>query len=373
MSLANQARRKGFTLVELLVVIAIIGTLVALLLPAVQSARESARRNTCLNNMKQLQLALQQYDTSLRKLPGYINSIEDVTSQKDGNGQYEKARRASWVVMTFPYIEQTALYDQWSKNWPNTTPVQLGAQNFASIEGLICPSDPPEDPLAPSLSYVANAGQSFVDTTRSSGIPTENVANGVFFDLSKNLNVEGQSDSREAQPASQCSMDYVSANDGTSKTLMLSENIHALFWSYAPYGTYPDASNADVADGKHHFGFTWHNRISDDTDTADIDETKTTRINGAADLLPPSVMVSSQSGAPGSETAFTPYYGYPNSAHPSGVNAAFCDGHIIFLTENIDPQIYAQLMTSNYKRSSYVNQASNIADRKLPQPSDSDY
>ena len=63
--------RRGFTLVELLVVIAIIGTLVALLLPAVQSARETARRNTCTNNMKQLSLALTNMDSSLKKLPGY--------------------------------------------------------------------------------------------------------------------------------------------------------------------------------------------------------------------------------------------------------------------------------------------------------------
>ena len=67
--------RRGFTLVELLVVIAIIGTLVALLLPAVQSARETARGNTCRNNMKQLQLALTNMDSTLKRLPGYAEEI----------------------------------------------------------------------------------------------------------------------------------------------------------------------------------------------------------------------------------------------------------------------------------------------------------
>ena len=99
----------GFTLVELLVVIAIIGTLVGLLLPAVQSARESARSNTCKNNLRQLQTALTIRETSLGQFPGYINKL-GVPGDKA-----ENQNRASWLVMTFPQIEQSALWDDWQK------------------------------------------------------------------------------------------------------------------------------------------------------------------------------------------------------------------------------------------------------------------
>ena len=93
--------KRGFTLVELLVVIAIIGTLVALLLPAVQSARESGRNATCKNNIKQLTTALINMDSGGRALPGYVNELPDTGSPKV-NGQYSIARRASWLAAPGP-------------------------------------------------------------------------------------------------------------------------------------------------------------------------------------------------------------------------------------------------------------------------------
>ena len=143
---------RGFTLVELLVVIAIIGTLVGLLLPAVQAARESARNNTCKYNLKQLSLACSMMDTNEQKLPGYVNALVDLNNPSVG-------RRASWAVMIFPYMEQQPLWDQWSKEFANVPPTP-------GIEGLTCPSDPPEIPGQPWLKYVVNAGWAFTDPGR---------------------------------------------------------------------------------------------------------------------------------------------------------------------------------------------------------------
>src|SRR6476659_6069087 len=100
----------GFTLVELLVVIAIIGVLVALLLPAVQQARESARRTQCLNHLKQMALAVQNYsDTHTVLPPGHI-------IPRDRKGADGHKTIAPWQVLILPYVEQKALFDIYDFN-----------------------------------------------------------------------------------------------------------------------------------------------------------------------------------------------------------------------------------------------------------------
>jgi prepilin-type N-terminal cleavage/methylation domain-containing protein/prepilin-type processing-associated H-X9-DG protein len=381
-------RNRGFTLVELLVVIAIIGTLVALLLPAVQSARETARRNTCNNNMKQLSLALQQMNTSLRKLPGYVNALEDITSPKS-NGQYTRGRRASWMVMTFPYMELTPLWERWSQDFTNLPSANVMAPPSA---GLICPSSAPDTIGQPWCHYIGNAGQAFSDPTRGddaspgglSAVNTEYAGNGVFFDNSKNKAILANSaveDKREDQPVIRMSIDYINSNDGTSKTLLLSESRRTWFYGYdgstAAGGDedYQPGFNAStdtstIVDAKHIWGFVWSN-----------DPKSVERINGDKyyDLnTAPESMADFAAAGTGSTTATSLYesYGYPSSNHPGGVNVAFADGHNIFIQEAIEPRIYAQLMTSNRNKSKYydksVTPTTNAADRKLPQPSDAD-
>jgi len=101
----SRGRRFGFTLVELLVVITIIGILVALLLPAVQSAREAARRAQCQNNLKQLGLAVLEYESAVRIFPPSSHWAPGVAPQTRNPSDL----RENWVIMVLPYLEQRAL------------------------------------------------------------------------------------------------------------------------------------------------------------------------------------------------------------------------------------------------------------------------
>ncbi len=102
----KQGLRRGFTLVELLVVIAIIGILVGLLLPAVQAAREAARRMSCSNNLKQMGLALHNYESTFRKLPPGAYGASQLRGEPSG----EDDDGFGWMVSILPYIEQQPLY-----------------------------------------------------------------------------------------------------------------------------------------------------------------------------------------------------------------------------------------------------------------------
>lgn len=147
----RRSASRGFTLIELLVVIAIIAILVSLLLPAVQQAREAARRTQCKNNLKQLGIALHNYHDVHKTFPasGVAGTTENV------GGRYRQAW-LSWsgLAMLLPYIEQKNVYDQidWGYRWDRNIAGNVNnTMARTRIPGFVCPSDPGAD-----ASYTAN-------------------------------------------------------------------------------------------------------------------------------------------------------------------------------------------------------------------------
>lgn len=180
----NVRNLRGFTLIELLVVIAIIAILIALLLPAVQQAREAARRSACKNNLKQLALALHNYESTYQVLPpGYIH-------KPDPGGSGANHMGFSWGLMILPQLEQTSLYNQFNFNIPVFDPAQLTARE-QHLSVFLCPSDPysegafviRDDTSSPveqyaTASYAANWGPSTA-TVNLDDTPLQ--SQGVFY------------------------------------------------------------------------------------------------------------------------------------------------------------------------------------------------
>ena len=143
LSLRRRVRRLcGFTLIELLVVIAIIAVLVALLLPAVQQAREAARRSQCRNNLKQMGVALMAYEETYKTFPQakvFDPNMTQCQGWISGNG-------LSWRVMILPYVDQSTLYEGINfSEWIECrvfTPSTIDPIRNKVIPGYFCPSDP---------------------------------------------------------------------------------------------------------------------------------------------------------------------------------------------------------------------------------------
>jgi prepilin-type N-terminal cleavage/methylation domain-containing protein/prepilin-type processing-associated H-X9-DG protein len=134
MRTSNQAPRSGFTLIELLVVIAIIAVLIALLLPAVQQAREAARRTQCKNNLKQIGLAFHNFEGTYTWLPSSVRPPSAAVTSV----------RFAVLTQLLPYIDQASIYNAYNQtyNWDESTVSQNATLSATKITAFQCPSDP---------------------------------------------------------------------------------------------------------------------------------------------------------------------------------------------------------------------------------------
>jgi prepilin-type N-terminal cleavage/methylation domain-containing protein/prepilin-type processing-associated H-X9-DG protein len=180
--------RRGFTLIELLVVISIIAVLIALLLPAVQAAREAARRIQCANNLKQIGLALHNYNDAIGAFPpGWISRPDPATGDNAGPGW-------GWAAMILPQIEQPAIYNSINFPLPIESPANQTAR-LTKINAFICPSDAslrPQFTVVDDSTDNMNLGNPICDVASSdyvgcfgkgdvSDIPGRDFGEGMFF------------------------------------------------------------------------------------------------------------------------------------------------------------------------------------------------
>ncbi|MEX0794021.1 MAG: DUF1559 domain-containing protein [Pirellulaceae bacterium] len=318
-------RPRGFTLVELLVVIAIIGVLVALLLPAVQQAREAARRMQCSNHMKQLGLALHNYHDTYGKLP--YNQHPDV-----GSGA-NKQRGPSFFVRLLPFIEQGAAYDQmvFGGDWSMQDGPSPNADliNGLVIAGLHCPSSPlPETEVQSTASngeielqvanYIGIMGTSWIGGTLDVPATEDSFPNAYGSAVVNGMIVPVYPPSPAHDDAGGNGVSLKNALDGTSNTMILTEQ--------SDYFMTAAGTKVSRRSGGH-AGRAW---------------------NGGGNYADWSQNVTTVRYPIASEGEWGNQENYhrhvpPISAHPGGVMITLTDGSIRFFGETVDFAILTAL------------------------------
>jgi prepilin-type N-terminal cleavage/methylation domain-containing protein/prepilin-type processing-associated H-X9-DG protein len=300
-------RRAAFTLVELLVVIAIIGVLVALLLPAVQAAREAARRSQCVNNLKQWGLAMQMYHDAKGQLPAAATTVP----------------RQTYVMRIWPYIEQSSLagrndlkLDFYIK--PVTIEFTMDGLGGQALPMYNCPSDfgIGVDQTADRYTrrrgnYMVNWGNITFGNSAAAAVRDINQAGFAPFS-----NIDGNRDKpREVR--------FSSISDGLSNTLMMSEYLKAL-------SDKDDDWRGDIHNDQGIFRF--HTIDTPNSSVRDIIDKDFVQLND--DPL-----------MPATKGTFAVMKNAARSRHAGGVNALHCDSSVTFYSDGIAPNAWNALGT----------------------------
>jgi prepilin-type N-terminal cleavage/methylation domain-containing protein/prepilin-type processing-associated H-X9-DG protein len=325
-------RRGGFTLIELLVVIAIIAVLIGLLLPAVQKVREAAARLKCQNNLKQMALACHNYHDSFSIFPtcgfqdyyggraGPASPPWNASIPVPSNGPKEPW---NWMYQIMPYVEQDNDYSQPLSSSVRGTPVTIYS----------CPSRRPPTVVSPTLilqDYAGNAGTTWC----LANVPS--TWDGVIvpsflqrFDPTLRTTVWDVPNG---------TVSIADVADGTSSTLLLGEKF--MLTSQYRTGNQWGDNFSPVGHGATWISYrvTLHRPRQDQRGTQDTTE-----------VLNPPPTYRGQCGpwtsVNGPYDTGAGYYDYFGSAHPSGFNAAFCDGSVRSLSYSINLSVFRALST----------------------------
>ena len=367
----SKSNRRGFTLIELLVVISIIATLMALILPAIQSAREAARRTQCQNNLRQVTVAAIAYAEAHRGvLPSSGTYAGIDTDSMGGNDTIVPAH--SWVVSLLPYIDQQAVFDRWNFSAAfNSTATstsftisnaELGRTN---IEALGCPNDDTAAGADGGLSYVANNGIGDLSADVSSATVIASFGHSFAIEpldwdgvapsgstadaaITQDTGVFWPSfDLPSLQSTMRASQNIGRIYDGAGNTIMFTENVNggqntgglAAFQPASGQGTWADPSIRSC-------GFIFP-VLAASAAPGVFDNMETIVDNTLTGGTP---FINKFKDGPEGGAAF------PNSKHLGIIVASFCDGTVRILDENIDRNVYTRLITPNgaSKRTSVV-------------------
>jgi len=331
--------RSAFTLVELLVTIAIIGILMSILLPAVQVARESARRSGCQNNLRQIALAFVNYDSGAGELPGWRNAVGSYSSTVTGT-----ARHLSWTVPILPQLGNKEMHDYFDKYAEITDKESIGTVRKKQIPVFVCSTSASDmKRLSDSpLCYAVNAGTGAEELT----YPRQYKADGVFLDaVGYDANGDNTLDAGDYPAQRSVTLSDLSEGSGDGTTLMLAEKCgtaidEEISWLGNPVGVAMGSGNAVAT--SHVF---LHPPALPSGEAAGNSSTYKV-INPTATTRP----------VAGNDWKFR----YPSSLHRgNGANVAFCDGHTAFMSDNLDSWVYCQMLTSMKVGSSMSVRAQN--------------